>query len=348
MEEKHYSAKEFAQALGISKNYLLKLEAEKKIPAARRCARGKIQHRYYTVEDIISYRAKLKMPPLLDKRRVQLFLNFKGGTGKSTISASYAYAVAELGVHVLAIDLDAQQHMTKCLGFEESNKEPSIYEVLIENKNINEVIKPSKMPTLDIIPASLKLSVIESRVPNQEMKEFMLAAAFSQLQLKDYKLIVMDSHPNITFLNKSAILAADDLLVPVLPDYLSFDGLSLLMEELARMEKAYMMYGNIYQSQQNRILDKIRIFINQYRNNEVLCKASKKNLEQYYPQYLCSTCIPYNSKISRSSAAGMPIFQYDRSCPGAKQIRNLVGEILGLCPFLNTSRMRKSSEIASV
>ncbi len=326
MEEKRYSTKEFAQALGISKNHLLKLESEGKVPPAQRLKRGKIEHRYYTVQDILHYRNILGMPPILEERRVQLFLNFKGGTGKSTISASYAYGIAELGINVLAIDLDAQEHMSKCLGFEPKRGGPSIYDVLIDDKDINEVILPTKMATLDIIPGNLRLSVIEGRLPNKEMREFLLTSALKRIKCKDYKVIVIDSLPNITLLNKNAILAADDLLIPVLPDFLSFDGLGLLVEELGRLEKAYALYTN----RQGGLLDHIYVFINQYRSNEILSKESKGALEELYAKYLCETYIPYNTKIAQSTAAGKPIFQYNRSCTAAKHIRALIEEVLGL------------------
>ncbi|NUM33868.1 MAG: AAA family ATPase [Candidatus Brocadiae bacterium] len=324
MNVKTYSTKEFAKIVGISKNHLLKLELEGKVPAAKRVQRGKIEHRFYTVEDIVVYREILGMPPIIDKRRTQLFLNFKGGTGKSTISASYAYAVAELGIETLAIDLDAQQHMTKCLGFEAKRDTNSIYEVLIDNKDINEVIAHTKMPTLDIIPANIKLSVIENRLPNKEMKEFLLTSALNKIKLKDYKIIVIDSLPNITLLNKNAILCATDLLIPVLPDFFSFDGLGLLFEELARMESAFSLYTEF----RGGLLDNIYVFINQYRSNEVMSRQSRGALEKNYADYLCETMIAYNTKIAQSTAAGMPIFQYNRSCTGAKHIKALVDEIL--------------------
>ena len=326
MQQKTYSTKEFAKALGISKNHLLKLESEKKVPPAKRIKRGKVEHRYYDVDDIIEHRKILGMPPLIEERKIQLFLNFKGGTGKSTLSASYAYGIAELGVEVLAIDLDAQQHMTKCLGVEPQRESPSIYDVLIEDKNINEVIAKTELSTLDIIPGNIKLSIIENRLPGKEMKEFLLTSALNGINYKDYKIIVIDSLPNITLLNKNAILAADDLLIPVLPDFFSFDGLGLLFEELSRMSKTF----SLYTAFQSALLDNIYVILNQYRSNELMSKKNKASLEEYYADYLCETIIPYNTKLAQSTAAGQPIFQYNRSCSAAKKIRLLIEEILDL------------------
>lgn len=341
MDVKEYSTKEFAQALGISKNHLLKMEAEGKVPPAARCQRGKILHRRYVVEDIVKYREILQLPPIIKERRVQVFLNFKGGTGKSTLSSSYAYAIAELGVYVLAIDLDAQQHMTTCLGVNPGRTGPSAYDVLVDNKNINEVIVPTSMPTLDLIPASVKLSVLEHRLPERDGREFLLKTALSQITKKDYKIIVIDSLPNVCLLNKNAILASDDLLVPVLPDYLSYDGLGLLFEELSRMDKAYAFYTNNYRH--SRLLDHIYVIVNQYRSNEVMSKQNRLALETYYSQYLCETYIPYSTKLAQCTAAGMPIFQYNRACAGARHLQALVEEILGLGPNHKIGRKKRKN-----
>ena len=325
-KKKIYSTKDFAKALGISKNHLLKLEAEGKVPSAKRVQRGKIDHRYYEVEDIAKYRKILGMPPLIQERKVQLFFNFKGGTGKSTLSASYAYAIAEMGIRVLAIDLDAQQHLTKCLGFDPESERKSIFEVLIDGEDINKVISHTEIPTLDIIPGNLKLSIIENRLPNKDMREFLLTSALGRINCEDYKVIVIDSLPNITILNKNAILAANDLLIPVLPDYLSYDGLGLLFSELARMEESF----SIYTERRGGLLDSIRIIINQYRANEIMSRQTKAALEKYYPEYMAATIVPYNAKVAQATAKGQPIFQYDRRCKAALQIRALVHEILGL------------------
>ena len=236
--------------------------------------------------------------------------------------------MAESGIPVLAIDLDAQQHMTKCLGVESNLNTPSAYEVLVENQDINTVIKKTKLQTLDVIPGNIKLSVIENRIPNKEMKEFLLTSALNKIKCKDYKIIVIDSLPNITLLNKNAILACDDLLIPVLPDFLSFDGLGLLFEELTRMEKTYAIYTDF----RGGLLDNIYVILNQYRPNEIMSKQNKAALEKYYANYFCETVIFYNTKITQATAAGKPIFQYCRSCTGAKQIRQLVDEILQFNP----------------
>jgi DNA-binding transcriptional MerR regulator len=108
-----YSPMTFSKILGISKHDLLEKEAKGILPPAKRDSN---QERYYKPEDVRKYRTYLGLPPPLKSIRKQLFLNFKGGTGKSTISASYGFRLAQMGVRTLLIDLDPQGHLTQCLG----------------------------------------------------------------------------------------------------------------------------------------------------------------------------------------------------------------------------------------
>ena len=108
-----YSPMAFARLLGISKHELLEKESNGIFPPAKR---DSDRERYYKPEDISRYRNSLGLPSPLKSIRKQLFLNFKGGTGKSTISASYGFRLAQMGVRTLFIDLDPQGHLTQCLG----------------------------------------------------------------------------------------------------------------------------------------------------------------------------------------------------------------------------------------
>src|SRR5512136_2714539 len=108
-----YTPTSFAKILGVTRHELIEKEAEGIIPPAKRNAH---QERYYNPEDVVLYRQYLGLPSPVPLLRKQLFLNFKGGTGKSTVSASYGFRLAQMGVRTLFIDLDPQGHLTQCLG----------------------------------------------------------------------------------------------------------------------------------------------------------------------------------------------------------------------------------------
>jgi len=153
-----YSPMAFAKLLGISKQELLEKEAEGIFPRAKRDSK---QERYYKPEDISKYRDYLGFLPFLKSLRKQLFLNFKGGTGKSTISASYGFRLAQMGVRTLLIDLDPQGHLTQCLGLNSQQFPKTLFHALIEKEEIEKVIVKTDLPTLDVLPSNFNLSPVE-------------------------------------------------------------------------------------------------------------------------------------------------------------------------------------------
>ncbi len=213
-----YSPMAFAKILGISKHELLEKEAKGILPRAKRDSH---QERYYKPEEISKYRNYLGLSSPLKSIRKQLFLNFKGGTGKSTISASYGFRLAQMGVQTLLIDLDPQGHLTQCLGLASQQFTKTLFNALIEKEEIEKVIVKTDLPTLDVIPSNLNLSPVELSLFSMNSREFRLRRLISSVE-KNYELIVMDASPSIGLLNLNAILASNDLIIPVLADFLSY------------------------------------------------------------------------------------------------------------------------------
>ena len=171
MEETRYTAKEFASLLGISKSALLKMEADGKFPEPQLDGGMRI----YMPYDIPTYLKMLEKPPLSDTKRRQIFLNFKGGTGKTSVSAFYAFRLAQLGMNVLLIDLDPQGHLTQCLGVNHGSFDTTLYNVLIERMDIKDVIVDTQMKNLKLIPANLDLSPVELALTSMNAREFYLS-----------------------------------------------------------------------------------------------------------------------------------------------------------------------------
>ena len=223
-----YSPMTFSKILGISRQELIEKEAEGILPKAKRNAR---KERYYKPEDVVIYRNHLGFPPIVKSIRKQLFLNFKGGTGKSSVSASYGFRLAQMGVKTLMIDLDPQGHLTQCLGLDSSQYPKTLFSALVEKEDLERIIIKTDLPTLDIIPSNLNLSPTELSLFAMNSREFRLKRLLALVE-KDYELIVMDASPSIGLLNLNAILASNDLLIPVLADFLSYHGLKILFETL--------------------------------------------------------------------------------------------------------------------
>ncbi len=310
-----YSPRIFARILGIPKQELLEKEAQGIIPPARRNSN---RERYYKPEDILKYRNYLGIPSPVKSTRKQLFLNFKGGTGKSSLSASYGFRLAQMGIRTLMIDLDPQGHLTQCLGLNNQHFSKTLFSALIEKEEIEKVIVKTDLPTLHIIPSSLNLSPVELSLFSMNSREFRLRRLISSIE-KNYELIIMDASPSIGLLNLNAILASNDLIIPVLADFLSYHGLKILFETLSTIEEDFSF-----------VFENIFIFLNRYNESHRICKRSKKALETHYEKYLLQTVIRQDTKIAEATSQGTPIFLFAQSSKGAEDIQNLIDEIFGL------------------
>jgi chromosome partitioning protein len=317
MEIPLYSPKEFASLLGISKATLLKMEAEGKLPEPQ-MENGM---RVYLPHDIPVYLKALRKSPLVKAKRRQIFLNFKGGTGKTSISAFYAFRLASLGMNVLMIDLDPQGHLTQCLGIDHGSFDATLYNVLIERTEIQDVVIDTKMPNLKLIPASLDLSPVELSLTSMNARELRLKKALAAIQ-DDYDIVVMDASPSIGLLNLNGILASNELFVPVLADFLSYHGLKILFETLTTIEEDF-----------DFLLDNIYIFLNHFNASHNICLRAKEALEKHYSGYLMKTIIRQDTKIAEAASMGVPINQYAPNNRGASDINSFIKEIYPNLPI---------------
>ena len=310
-----YSPQAFSRLLGISKQELLEKESQGIIPQAKRNAR---RERYYKPGDVVKYRNYLSIPSPIPSVRKQLFLNFKGGTGKSSLSASYGFRLAQMGFRILLIDLDPQGHLTQCLGLNNEQYPKTLYHALVEKEEIGKIIVKTDLPTLDIIPSNLNLSPVELSLFSMNSREFRLKRLLGSME-KSYDVIVMDASPSIGLLNLNAILASNDLLIPVLADFLSYHGLKILFETLSTIEEDFSF-----------VFENIFIFLNRYNESHRICRRSKKALETHYKKYLLNTVIRQDTKIVEATSQGTPIFLFAQSSKGAEDIQDLIGEIFGM------------------
>jgi len=317
MDETRYTAKEFASLLGISKSELLKLEAGGKLPEPQ--MEGGM--RVYMPKDISSYLMMLGKPPLVETKRRQIFLNFKGGTGKTSISAFYAFRLAQIGMKVLLIDLDPQGHLTQCLGINHGSFDGTLYNVLIERADIKDVIIDTKMRNLKLVPANLDLSPVELALTSMNARELRLKKSLMAVQ-DTFDIIIMDASPSIGLLNLNGILASNELFVPVLADFLSYHGLKILFETLATIEEDF-----------DFMLDNIYIFLNHYNASHNICQRSREALEQHYEGYLMKTIIRQDTKIAEAASMGMPIHQFAPKNRGAADINAMIKEVFPNLPI---------------
>jgi len=244
----------------------------------------------------------------------QLFLNYKGGTGKTSISAAYGYYLASMGKKVLMVDLDAQAHLTACLNHEGLGQDKSLYSVILKGARLSEVTLSTSIPNLKLVSSSTSLSALEVPLFRMPLREFQLRKALRAAE-KEYDYIIIDSAPSIGLLSLNAILASDEILIPMLADFLSFHGLKVLMETLASIEKDFNFY-----------LGKIHIFLNRYNVLYPICKECKEAVQKFYPEYLLKTVINESPEIIDASSVGKSVFELHPGSQVAGDIKDLVHE----------------------
>jgi chromosome partitioning protein len=308
--EIEYGRRQFARLLGVSNKQLADADSRPELHALGGGPDA------YGVRHLSAYRRVLDRRPSRRPLSRQLFLNFKGGTGKTSLSVAYAYRLAEMGHRVLLIDLDSQGHATQNMGFGGGQVERTLYDALVDRIPLTDVILHTPLAELDLLPANLGMSTVDLALMPMAGREHKLKRALEAVSGR-YEFVVMDAPPSFGLLNLNALIAADDLLVPVLPDFLSFHGLKLLFETLGQLEDDL-----------DHTLRRIAIILNHYNPTTRIAREAKGALESHYPEFLAKTIIRQCTRFAQASSEGIPISAYAPLSRGAKDIDALVDEII--------------------
>lgn len=301
MENIQYKPKRVAEVLGTTVKQVVEILGRRET---------------YAPEDLARARQKLRRAPAPLPQRVQLFLNFKGGTGKTSLSSSYAYRLAERGHRVLMLDLDSQGHATKCLGVDPASFTRTLHDVMIRKIPLADVTIATPMPGLALVPSNLAMSTIDLALMPLAGREFRLRKALEEVQGK-YDFIVMDAPPSFGLLNLNALMAADDLIIPVLADFLSYDGLRLLFETVQGLEDDL-----------SHQLEHIFIVVNAYNHSFKIAREALGALRDHYADYLLQSVVRQCTKFAQASSEGCPIFGFDPESKGAVDLEAVLNEVL--------------------
>ncbi len=310
MDDIRYRRRRFARLLGVSEAGLAEADGRPELASLGGAPEE------YGPQHLSAYRRVLGRRPPRRPLRHQLFLNFKGGTGKTSLSVAYAYRLAEMGHAVLLVDLDPQGHATQHLGFQGEEYGRTLYDVLAGRSPIEDALVETPLAELDLVPANLGMSTLELALMPMAGREYRLKKALAEVSAR-YEFIVMDAPPSFGLLNLNAIIAADDLFVPVLPDFLSFHGLKLLFETLSGLEEDL-----------GHTLQRIFIVLNQYNPTTRIAREARGALESHYPEFLLKTIVRQCTDFARASSEGLPVCAYDPGSKGAKDTNALIHEVL--------------------
>lgn len=305
-----YPRSHFAKLLELTDH---QLAAADKLPELKALGGGPDS---YQPRHLSAYRRVLDLHPEKEPLRRQIFLNFKGGTGKTSLSVAYSYRLAELGHRVLLIDLDSQGHATQHLGLGPEKLERTVFDALVNGVPMTDVILPTPLAEFDVLPANLRMTTVDISLMPMAGREYKLQRALAGVADR-YEFIVMDCPPSFGLLNLNALMACDELIVPVLPDFLSFHGLKLLFETLGQLEDDL-----------NHRLHRIKIIINQYNPTTRIAREAKAALEQHYSEFLSETIVRQCTDFARASRDGLPINAYAPASKGATDIDALITEMM--------------------
>lgn len=248
--------------------------------------------------------------------RIIAVANQKGGVGKTTTSINLAACLAEKGKKVLAVDMDPQGNLTSGLGVDKDSVEKSIYELIIGEIDINEVINKEVLENLDIIPTSIDLSAAEIELIGVDDKEYILRNAIDQVK-DQYDFVIIDCPPSLSMLTINAMTTADSVIVPIQCEYYALEGLSQLIHTVELVKERL-----------NSKLEIEGVVFTMYDARTNLSLQVVENVKDNLQQNIYKTIIPRNIRLAEAPSYGMPINKYDPKSTGAESYMRLADEVI--------------------
>lgn len=243
-----------------------------------------------------------------------VFINQKGGVGKTTSAINIGAYIALSGKKVLLVDFDSQGNMSSGLGIPKDK--PTVYELLAGLVEPEKVVKHTSIANLDAISASTDLSGAAIELVNQEDREYYLKNALEPLK-PIYDYILIDCPPSLGILTLNGLAAADSVLVPMQCEYFALEGITLLLKSV-----------NNVQHTLNPNLVIGGIFFTMYDSRTRLAQDVVMQVKTYFKDVVYNTIIPRNVRLSEAPSRGLPICNYDPQCAGAKSYAKLAEEIM--------------------
>ena len=242
--------------------------------------------------------------------------NQKGGVGKTTTAINLGAGLAQKGQKVLLIDLDAQGNATSGLGVRKSAIKEDIYDVLVNETPVEDVIIKTDTKNLDLIPATIQLSGAEIELTSQMAREKRLSDAILPV-VDDYDYTLIDCPPSLGLLTINAFTTCDSILIPVQSEYYALEGLSQLMNTVHLVQKHF-----------NPDLYIEGVLLTMFDSRTNLGNQVVEEVRKFFKEKVYHTIIPRSVRLSEAPSHGMSIIEYDPNSKGAWKYKELTKEVL--------------------
>jgi chromosome partitioning protein len=266
-------------------------------------------------------------PPIAPK--IYAIANQKGGVGKTTTAINLATALAAVGEQVLLIDLDPQGNASTGLGVPKSERSPGSYEFLLGLATLAEAVRPSQIPGLAVMPASVQLAGAEIELIDMERREHRLGDALGANDAEArqrWDTILIDCPPSLGLVTLNALVAVDAVLVPLQAEFLALEGIGALSNTVARVKQRL-----------NPKLHITGVVLTMVDRRMTLSQQVEADVRGHFGELVFGTTIPRNVRIAEAPSHGLPVLIYDNACAGAQAYILLASEFI---------RRRRAAEAA--
>lgn len=242
--------------------------------------------------------------------------NQKGGVGKTTTSVNLSAALAIIGKKVLLVDCDSQANATTGMGIEKPSLEHSLYQGLIGEADIDDIVYPTMLPKLMMIPANIDLIGFEIEMVSKKDREKKLKDLLEQVKEK-YDYVIIDCPPALGLLTLNAFTASDSVLIPLQSEFYALEGLGQLLDTIKRVKSSF-----------NPGLRIKGILLTMYDKRTNLAQNVVEDAKKYFKDMVFKTKIPRNVKLGEAPSYGLPVILYDKQSQGSKSYVAFAREFL--------------------
>jgi chromosome partitioning protein len=245
--------------------------------------------------------------------RTIVFVNQKGGVGKTTTVINLGAYLALQGERTLLVDFDPQANLTSGCGGSAGKK--GIYEVVSGLATLREVVLPTKVEGLSLVPSSIDLSGATVELVDKEDRNGYLKRALATVA-DEYDYILIDCPPSLGVLTLNGLVAADEVVIPLQCEYFALEGLSLILQTVSLVQKSM-----------NTKLKVGGIVFTMYDSRTKLAQEVVQQVSDYFKDRVFRTIVPRNVRLSEAPSHGLPVCLYDPACIGAKSYEALAVEL---------------------